>query len=204
MLRIFCILIILIISFFNTSCTPVVTRPIPINDLDQYDNYQSNVRKVIAGATVLSKQHLRYKFGSANPKTGGLDCSGVIYYLLRSINRTYIPRSSYDLYIWLLKAGKIHHVTTHYFHSPEFAALKPGDLLFWTGTYRTHRKPPITHVMLYLGKNKHHQPLMFGSSNGGIYHGTRIWGVSVFDFILPRKSDRFHFVAYGCIPSFTC
>src|SRR3990167_1761640 len=130
-------LIFLCISFFITSCTTVhtpITQPVPIANLAHYKNYQPNVKKVIAKASVLSKENLTYKFGSANPDTGGMDCSGVIYYILKSLASTYIPRDSYSMYMWLLRHGKIHHVTTHNLHSNQFNALKPGDLLFWTGT----------------------------------------------------------------------
>lgn len=210
--RIFCLLIILSFSFLNAGCCflgakgihRAVTRPIPVSHLAHYDNYPPNVKNVISHAMVLSKEHLTYMFGSADPKNGGLDCSGAIYDLLRGIRHTHVPRDSYDMYIWLLKAGKIHHVTYDHFRSKQFRDLKPGDLLFWTGTFRTRRKPPITHVMMYLGKDKNNVPLMFGSSDGGIYKGREMWGVSVFQFILPLPRDRARFVAYGCIPSFTC
>ncbi|MCX7124699.1 MAG: NlpC/P60 family protein, partial [Gammaproteobacteria bacterium] len=190
MFRILCLLIVLCASFLNTSCAPfsargpheAITRTVPVNDLARYHHYHSNVKRVISRAKLLSKKHLTYIFGSDDPRRGGMDCSGVIYYLLKHINNIYVPRDSYGMYIWLERAGKIHHVTSNNFHSNQFNALKPGDLLFWTGTYRTNRKPPITHVMLYLGKNKNNEPLMFGSSDGGIYKGTEMWGVGVFDF----------------------
>lgn len=210
MFRIFCVLFILFISLLNTSCCQfggphrAVTRPVPVADLAHYPHYHANVKKVISRARLLSKKHLTYLFGSDDPKNGGMDCSGVIYYLLKSIDHLHIPRDSYDMYIWLEREKKIHHVTNDHFHSDQFNALKPGDLLFWTNTYRTHRNPPITHVMLYLGKDKNNEPLMFGSSDGGIYKGMEMWGVSVFDFILPNDHDKARFVAYGCIPSFTC
>ena len=212
MFRFLKFLIVIFIALISTGCCfnglygnhPVVTQPVPVSDLSRYSEYPANVKQVIGGALKLSKKHLSYKFGSANPRNHGMDCSGTIYYLLKNIRNTYVPRDSYDMYIWLLKAGKIHHVTTHHFHSSQFDALRPGDLLFWTGTYRTHRKPPITHVMLYLGKNKQGVPLMFGANNGGIYKRRRMYGVSVFNFIMPGRWERRRFVAYGCIPSFTC
>lgn len=205
-------IMILCFIFLSSSCSQfgfrrfhrAVTQPVPISELSNDEHYPHNVKRVIAGAYVLSTKHLNYRFGSADPRHGGMDCSGAIYYLLRQIHYKKLPRSSYDMYIWLLRAGKIHHVTTNTFHSYQFNALKPGDLLFWTGTYRTRRRPPITHVMLYLGKDHNDMPLMFGSSDGGIFRGREMWGVSVFDFILPDDRGRERFVGYGCIPSFTC
>ncbi len=210
MFRIIFVFCILLFSLFNTACSfrpghhPAVTRSVPVSHLANYRHYPANVRKVIVSAMHLSKKHLTYRFGSDNPKFGGMDCSGVIYYLLKQIKNVYVPRDSYEMYFWLLHAGKMHHVTSYNFHSYQFRDLRPGDLLFWTGTYFTHRKPPITHVMMYLGENKNNEPLMFGSSDGGIYKDKEMWGVSVFDFILPHRGERVHFVGYGCIPGFTC
>lgn len=209
MFRIICLLTVLFISILNTSCSsnglhPAITRPVPIRSLAHYPHYNRNVKKVLAKALVLSKEHLTYIFGADNPKQGGMDCSGVIYYLLKSLDNIYVPRDSFEMYLWLERDGKIHHVTDENLNSYQFHDLKPGDLLFWEDTYYTHRNPPITHVMMYLGKNKHGEPLMFGSSDGGIYKRKIMWGVSVFDFILPNPGDKARFVAYGCIPSFTC
>jgi hypothetical protein len=210
MFRIICTVIILFASFLNTSCSSFrfqhapVTRPVPVGNLVNYPNYPSNVKTVVRKALWLSKKNLNYTFGSANPNNGGMDCSGVINYLLKSIDHGHVPRDSYDMYRWLAKAGTIHHVTSFHLRSKQFDALKPGDLLFWANTYHTRRRPPITHVMLYLGKNRSGKPLMFGSSDGGVYKGKEMWGVSVFEFVLPYRSDRARFVAYGCIPNYTC
>ena len=94
--------------------------------------------------------------------------------------------------------------TSASFNSPEFAKMKPGDLLFWSGTYAAHRVSAITHIMLYLGKNKNGQRLMFGSSDGRTYQGKAMYGVSIFDFKLPEPGHLQHFVGYGCIPDLTC
>lgn len=86
--------------------------------------------------------------------------------------------------------------------STKFMDLKPGDLLFWSGTYST--KNYISHVMMYLGKNSSNQPLMFGASDGRTYLGKKMWGVSVFDFKLPFGKTNAKFVGYSCIPNLTC
>ena len=164
MFRTICLFSLLIISFLCTSCCmrPVVTRPLPIRDLAQYKNDSPTLKKIIWRASLLSKEHLRYQFGDDNPKQGGMDCSGVIYYILKCMHpHSYIPRDSYEMYIWLQHHHDIHYVTSNDFYSYQFRDLKPGDLLFWTGTFYTHRKPPITHVMLYLGKNWHFLKVVF-------------------------------------------
>jgi len=178
---------------------PAITQPIPITELIGYADYPSNIKQLISKAFLLSEKNLTYLYGSSDPKNGGMDCSGTIYYLLRTMTHFNIPRDANGMYNWVKRDGKIHDVTHH-----DFNALKPGDLLFWSGTYRSHPARSITHVMLYLGKNKNHEPLMFGSSDGRTYRGVKMWGVSVFDFKLPSEKDKARFVAYGCIPSLTC
>jgi len=87
--------------------------------------------------------------------------------------------------------------------------LKPGDLLFWTGTYSIQRDPPITHAMIYLGREKKTgMRVMVGASDGRTYQSQQRFGVSVFDFKMPRADNgeiengktRPRFVGYAHIP----
>ena len=85
--------------------------------------------------------------------------------------------------------------------------MLPGDLMFWSGTYSIERENPITHVMLYLGTEKRTKKrVMFGASDGRSYGGIQRWGVSVFDFKMPRQDTTkpekavVDFVGYGRIP----
>ncbi|MEO6054159.1 MAG: peptidoglycan endopeptidase, partial [Chthoniobacterales bacterium] len=85
----------------------------------------------------------------------------------------------------------------------EWAELRPGALLFWTGTYNTgNRNPPVSHVMIYLGRRKSDgRPVMFGASDGRSYDGKARWGVGVFDFSLPAvPGGKARFIGYGDVP----
>jgi cell wall-associated NlpC family hydrolase len=195
---------ILITTVVDAKSTHSSTASIPTSQISQFDHDSPAVKKFIAQALDLADLKLTYKFGSANPKAGGMDCSGTIYYLLTSAGVKKPPRDATDLYLWISKYGHFYAVNSHSLQSREFNNLKPGDLLFWEGTYKVHRNPPISHVMLYLGKDKQGNPLMFGSSDGRTYQGVPRHGVSVFDFTLPESTSHTRFVGYGCMPGFNC
>jgi cell wall-associated NlpC family hydrolase len=133
-----------------------------------------------------------------------MDCSGVISYLLKSFLPDLKLRQANEIYQWAWEKGKFYAVNSRHFNSFEFEKLQPGDLLFWSGTYKISREPPVTHVMLYLGKNKKGKRLMFGASNGRNYNGNKRGGVSVFDFQLPASHSPGRFLGYSCIPFLTC
>lgn len=181
-----------------------ITKPIPLSELSSYKTQPPEVKNLILIATDLSKMNLTYLYGSANPKNKGMDCSGTIYYLLNQTKLKDVPRQSDELFDWVAKKGKLYRVSSNDFDSSQFSNLKVGDLLFWSGTYETHRASPISHVMLYLGKDKSGEPLMFGASDGRTYQRKRMRGVSVFDFVLPDGRGPQRFVGYGCIPDLTC
>jgi hypothetical protein len=141
------------------------------NELMGYENYSPIVKKIIFEAAILAHKNLTYLYGSANPQQGGMDCSGTISYLLKLFLPDIALRQADEMYKWVWQKGKFYAVNGNNFKSFEFEKLQPGDLLFWSGTYETVRDPPITHVMLYLGKNKAGKPLAFGASNGRSYNG---------------------------------
>jgi len=190
--------IFLILSISSVKLAFAATQAIQVDQLDGYADYPTKTQALIKKAAKLSQLHLSYQFGSDSPKNKGMDCSGTIYYLLNGHQSSRIPRDAQGLFYWIKKHGYLHTISNNHLNSSDFSSLKPGDLLFWSGTY--HSSKWITHVMMYLGKNKHGKPLMFGSSNGRTYNGKRMWGVSVFDFQLPSGRGRQHFVGYGHIP----
>jgi cell wall-associated NlpC family hydrolase len=177
------------------------------DEIAEYDSYPPKVRRIVDAGLALTKQNLGYSYGSADPKNGGMDCSGFIYYVLQQNGFPDVPRDSSQQYIWVRKAGDFNAVLSRHEDSFELDDLKPGDLLFWRGTYNIDRDPPITHTMIYLGREKRtNKRVMVGSSDGRTYDGKQRWGVSVFDFKLPpppKSGDAKIspvFVGYGRIP----
>lgn len=176
-------------------------------DVEGLDSYKPEVRKIIDIALGLTTQNLVYKYGSADPANGGLDCSGFVYYVLNQIGAKDVPRDSGGQYMWVRKSGDFKAVISRSDDTFELDELKPGDLMFWTGTYSVQRDPPITHAMIYLGREKKtNRRIMVGASDGRTYHGQSRFGVGVFDFKLSRSSKaetsgrRPAFVGYGRIP----
>jgi cell wall-associated NlpC family hydrolase len=177
------------------------------DQIEGYENDPAKVREILDAGLELTKQNLGYTYGSADPKNGGMDCSGFVYYVLKQNGFPDVPRDSSQQYVWVRKAGDFHAVVSRKEDSFELDDLKPGDLLFWRGTYNIDRDPPITHTMIYLGREKRtNKRVMVGSSDGRTYDGKQRWGVSVFDFKLPpppKSGDAKIspvFVGYGRIP----
>ena len=80
------------------------------NDIIGIDNYAPEIRKVIDAALLLTTRNLEYKYGSADPESGGLDCSGFIYYVLKQQGLKDVPRDASGQYSWLRKEGKFQAV----------------------------------------------------------------------------------------------
>ncbi len=187
------------------------TSSISADRIARYEDNDAPVRKVLDTALGLTTKNLTYKYGSADPASGGMDCSGFVYYVLKESGLKDVPRDAREQYIWLRKAGTFQAVLGHSEDTFELEALKPGDLLFWAGSYRTEKDPAITHTMIYLGREKGtNQRIMVGSSDGRTYKGQSRFGVSVFDFHVAThkraKTDSDDqaltpvFVGYGRIP----
>ena len=177
------------------------------DEIAGYDGYPPKVRQILEAGLELTKQNLGYTYGSADPANGGMDCSGFIYYLLTQNGFKDVPRDSSQQYVWVRKAGNFNAVLSRHEDSFEFDALKPGDLLFWSGTYNINRDPPVTHTMIYLGREKKTgNRVMVGASDGRVYQGESRFGVSVFDFKIQRRETngegklRPTFIGYGHIP----
>ncbi len=200
----------------NSSASPAPAKKkstvatISPNEIKGFENYPPEVQKLIGTALDLTTQNLDYKYGSADPANGGMDCSGFVSYVLKKNGVRDVPRDSSEQYVWLRKAGNFKAVNSRHEDTFELDELVPGDLLFWTGTYSIERDPPITHAMIYLGRERGtNQRIMVGASDGRSYKGESRYGVSVFDFKMPRpdKTDEGRtspsFIGYGHIPGLT-
>src|SRR5438874_7386829 len=189
--------------------TPAPNATLSSAEIAGYESYPPEVRKMIDLALSLTSQNLDYKYGSADPANGGMDCSGFVYYVLNQNGvAPYVPDDSRDQYIWLRSAGTFEPVVSGTDDSFELKELKPGDLLFWSGTYSIERDPPITHAMIYLGREKKTGGrVMVGASDGRTYQGQQRFGVSVFEFKIPQTEnseayegrERSRFIGYGHI-----
>jgi cell wall-associated NlpC family hydrolase len=185
------------------------------DEIADFDKQPEAVRRVLLAGLDLTSRNLTYAYGSADPAKGGMDCSGTIYYLLKAAGFEDVPRQANEQYAWVRQRSNFYAVLSNKPDGFELKEMRPGDLLFWTGTYKIDRDPPVTHTMIYLGRRKKDgRPLMLGASDGRPYDGQRRNGVSVFDFKLPAARAGDHadattaavperspdFAGYGPIP----
>ena len=172
-------------------------------DLAEFEEQPPAIQKIIRAALALTEKKLTYRFGSNSPDLGGMDCSGTVQRSLLDAGLETVPRSSYAFYQWANRHETLHPTPDLFsVEDPRLEKLRPGDLLFWTGTYATReRQPPISHVMLYLGTlESDGRGVVVGASEGRSFRGERLNGVSVFDFRIPRKSAKSRFFGFARIP----
>ncbi|MFV1994463.1 MAG: C40 family peptidase, partial [Verrucomicrobiales bacterium] len=159
----------------------------------------SKLDSLLRECGALAGRGLRYSYGAEDPRSGGLDCSGTVQYLLGRQN-IQAPRQANHQYLWLQQQGSLKKIGFFTSSRSVLRKLQPGDLLFWKGTYKVKRKPNVTHVMIYLGKDRSGQPLMFGARSSSA-RGRNGFNVDVFDFDWPESKGKGKFIAYGSIPS---
>jgi cell wall-associated NlpC family hydrolase len=105
-----------------------------------------------------------------------MDCSNAARYLVRTTRGVELPRTASEQYNYVRSRGRLKRVGGLFGGVPDTdwwaRRLQPGDLLFWEHTYKPQRKPPVTHVMVYLGRGERGELLMAGAQNSrgvGIY-----------------------------------
>ena len=188
----------------SPSSTTADVSSLKSEDLRGFYDNPPEVQQLLTAALELTEQNLSYIYGSADPARGGMDCSGTIYFILQKMGVTDVPRSASQQYVWARRADAFHPVVSTRMDSFELDGLRPGNLLFWTGTYSTDVDPPVTHTMIYLGKARADgRPLMVGASDGRTFRGDKKFGVSVFDFVIPKPEGRnpmSRFIGYAEIP----
>ncbi|WP_193212693.1 C40 family peptidase [Luteolibacter marinus] len=172
-------------------------------NLVEYAGLSGLRKKIVDEALALAArgEWLKYQFGGEDPAEGGLDCSGSVHFVLSRAGME-PPRTSAAQFTWVKEEGALREVPAAVatLDDPLFDTLKPGDLLFWTGTYtpRDGREVAVSHVQIFLGHEKSdNRPVMIGSSDGRSYRGIARNGYGVFDFRLPRAGSKGKFLGFG-------
>lgn len=174
--------------------------------LVEFEALPEDRKNLIRGAIDVAKVSpwLPYQFGGSDPRAGGFDCSGAMYYVMCKAELE-PPRSSAEQFLWLKESNRLTEISSGVksLDHPDFKKLLPGDLLFWGGTYAPTdgRKVNITHVAMYLGHEKSDKrAVMINATDGRTYRGTKANGYGVYDFQLPREGSKAIFMGYGTPP----
>ncbi len=174
--------------------------------LKDFANLPEGRQKLIITAIEAGKEvsGMPYTYGGKSPEDGGFDCSGAMYYVLHKAGLN-PPRTSYDQFLWVKENTELHLVanTAEDTEDKSFADLKPGDLVFWSGTYAPTdgRAIQITHVGMFLGyEKKDGLAVMINATNGRSYRGKKGNGYGVYDFRLPSAGGKSRMVGYGTPP----
>jgi len=202
-MKFFLLLLTALLADAREYSRPAVIRP---ESLREFASLPKNRKQLVVTALSVAKNHgwIRYKFGGADPKKKGFDCSGAMSFVLKSLNYK-IPRTSSDQYLWTRTHKTYTSVGSQVtsLTDPVFKKLKPGDLVFWSGTYEPTdgRKTRITHVGMYLGtEKKDGHPVMICSTKGRSYRGKAGDGYGVYDFKIPRSTSKSKLVGFGTPP----
>jgi cell wall-associated NlpC family hydrolase len=179
---------------------------IATTDLADFASLPEDRRKLIETALAVARDSpwLPYTARGAAPSDGGFDCSGAMYFVMRSA-RLDPPRTSTGQYEWLNLAGRLHKgpADAADLKHPGMKHLRPADLLFWgrPATSDSGVAVTITHVAMYLGKEaRDDRPVMINSTDGRSYRGTKANGYGIYDFRLPVAGAKTFFLGYGTPP----
>ncbi|MEO7097946.1 MAG: NlpC/P60 family protein [Luteolibacter sp.] len=206
--------IVLSLPVFGQTEAPAVapdpnTRParITTEELNEYESLPEDRRKLIEAALAVLNDSpwLPYLDGGAEPEAGGFDCSGAMYFVMRKAGLD-PPRSSGEQFQWVKKKGLLHEVDGNALDTKDrsLAALKPGDLLFWSVIDASPTGAPVTrihHVAMYLGtEKKDDRPVMINSTDGRSYRGQKANGYGVYDFRIQKAESLSRLEGYGTPP----
>lgn len=115
---------------------PVATKSEPVAQKPQAEtavetNYSSRGEAIVS--TAMKYLGYRYRYGGTTPN--GFDCSGFAYYVYNKVG----VKLSRDMNVQINSGTRISRDN-----------LMPGDLLFWSNTY----KRGLSHVGIYIGNGK--------------------------------------------------
>jgi cell wall-associated NlpC family hydrolase len=135
-----------------------------------------------------------YRNGGADP--AGMDCSGAVLFLLKQVGID-APHGADAQLEWLKSAGRLTLVpaSARSADDPAFAALQPGDLVFWAPDGPAPTR--ASHVHLYLGREADGHAVMIGSSDGRSYRGKKLNGFGIVDFRVPQVGSPTRIIAFG-------
>jgi len=162
----------------GTSSTPALSPRDKASYFEQFIGMLMR-RSVLIGAILLIGT--LYDKGSKDPKTGYIDCSGLIAYLHEQIGITSLGtiKSQNDAQMQYNYVASINGLTTN---------PSPGDLVFFQGTYDKNKdgvvnnSDGVTHVGIYAGNNQY---IAAQDSRGvSVYSLSNTWAQS-------------HFVTFG-------
>src|SRR5216117_296324 len=80
--------------------------------ITNFESYPPKVQKLLTSALELTTRNLDYKYGSADPDNGEMDCSGFVYYVLKQNGVDNVPRDSSEQYNWLRRSGRFEPVVS--------------------------------------------------------------------------------------------
>lgn len=112
----------------------------------------------------LAGKNLRYNQAWTPPgqsSAWSMDCSNATRWLHQQVYGIQLPRTASAQYEFFRERGEFRRARPDAEKLRQI--LRPGDLLFWEHTYRPKRKPPVTHVMTYLGRDSAGRMLMVGA-----------------------------------------
>lgn len=123
-----------------------------------------------------------------------MDCSGTVQYIYKTLFGIQLPRSSFEQYLHVKNLGNFRTPPRREDGKIDLVALrkqlKTGDLLFWTNTHSgipKDRNPPVSHVMIYIGRNS--EGIMKAGGANTFGKGERVLrgGVDIYTFDPEQK-----------------
>lgn len=150
---------IFLMLFASLGCT----RAEAVAETPQAGNPPTSLAET---ADFLAARKLRYNQNWIPPgqtAAWNMDCSNTSRWLQAYVHGRTLPRTASAQYEYFRQRGEFRKSRADAKRLAQ--TLRPGDLLFWENTHKPKRKPPVTHVMTYLGRDERGQMLMVGAQS---------------------------------------